>query len=158
MRRSKKWEYLEDVVMAYEGDDCLVWPFYRMQNGYAPINIRMTQQKTVVSRVVCEKHNGPPPTPKHEAAHSCGKGHEGCVNKRHLSWKTAADNQADRVAHGTSNRGERQWMAKLTPSRVIEIRQLASSKLPQREIAKRFGIEQSWVSRIVTRNSWAWLP
>lgn len=158
MPTSKKWKYIDEVVLRFQRDECLIWPFYRMRNGYAPILIPKTRRKALVSRVICEEVNGPPPTQSHEAAHSCGNGHLGCVAPGHLSWKTPAQNQADRVEHGTSNRGERQWMAKLTPEKVTEIRRQALAKRPQQEIAAQFGIEQSWVSRIATRKSWAWLP
>lgn len=97
-------EYLRDVVLPYNGEDCLTWPFGR-SSGYGKIHL--TGGQYLVSRVVCETVNGPPPTARHEAAHSCGKGHEGCVNPRHLSWKTPAENWADKYAHGTDNRGER---------------------------------------------------
>lgn len=52
---------------------------------------------------MCQKAHGDPPSPKHDAAHSCGRGHEGCVNPNHLSWKTKKQNQADRITHGTSH-------------------------------------------------------
>lgn len=87
--------YLHEVVLAYEGDECMPWPYGRYASGYGRI------RGSIVSRLVCEAVNGPPPTPKHEAAHSCGKGHEGCVTKGHLSWKTHAENMADTIAHGT---------------------------------------------------------
>jgi hypothetical protein len=73
------------------------------------------------SRLMCEKVNGPPPTPEHHAAHSCGRGHDGCVHPKHLDWKTASENQADTVLHGTCKQkgGTRQ---KLTDEQVAEIR------------------------------------
>lgn len=90
--------YFRDTVLAYEGDDCLAWPFCRDRNGYGKMGGK------IVSRLVCEKEHGPPPTPAHEAAHSCGKGHEACVAKRHLSWKTRAENASERVIHGKNRK------------------------------------------------------
>ncbi|WP_292637037.1 hypothetical protein [Mesorhizobium sp.] len=49
-----------------------------------------------VSRLVCEEVHGPPPSPDHEAAHSCDNGDLGCATKRHLSWKTPKENTADK--------------------------------------------------------------
>lgn len=52
-----------------------------------------------MSRVVCERVNGPAPTEKHETAHGCGN--SWCVNKRHLRWATHIENEADKLIHGT---------------------------------------------------------
>lgn len=100
--------YLRDVVMAYGGNDCIFWP---LSKGRA----MMTRdgRHTTVARIVCEEYRGPPPTPDYEAAHSCGKGHEGCVAKGHLSWKTPVENAADKHLHGTMARGESHGRTKL---------------------------------------------
>src|SRR5579859_4466599 len=40
-----------------------------------------------VARVVCEAYHGPPPTPQHEAGHTCPDGENArCINPRHLAW------------------------------------------------------------------------
>jgi hypothetical protein len=85
--------------IGYDGDSCLAWPFHRDERGRARVDVNRHQKNA--ARVMCEKVNGPPPDETHQAAHSCGKGHEGCVNPNHLSWKTPAENQSDRVVHGT---------------------------------------------------------
>lgn len=98
-------KFYDDVVLPYDGNDCLIWPYARNPGGYGLIRIEGTLR--LVTRILCESKNGPPPSPQHHAAHYCGKGHLGCVTKDHLSWKTPKENQADRIVHGTSNRGER---------------------------------------------------
>lgn len=104
--------------LEYPHDYCLIWPFARGDNGYGSFG---RQGKFIYThRYICELVKGPPPTPEHQAAHSCGRGHEGCVNPKHLSWKTRAENQLDRREHGTENRV---WN-KLTPDDVAEIRRL----------------------------------
>jgi hypothetical protein len=76
----------------YTGTDCLRWPFYVDRFGYARLRrLRMKYGTISVSSAVC----GPPPTPKHEAAHSCHNGCSGCVNNKHLRWATHRDNSAD---------------------------------------------------------------
>lgn len=146
--------YLIEVVFAYEGDDCLIWPYNRSNHGYGLL--RVDGRHKIVSRLVCEEINGPPPTPEHEAAHSCGKGHEGCVTKSHLSWKTSAENHADKLIHGTHDRGERSPRAKLTEAEVRAIRRLAGTMRLQ-DISDRFGVCMSHVSAIIKRQRWAWL-
>ena len=144
--------FLENTVVPFEGDECLIWPYAKYGNGYGTIwhNGKMRP----VHRVVCEADHGPPPSPEHEAAHLCGKGHEGCCNPKHLVWKTPAENQADRQAHGTHWRGERHGNAKLTESQVFEIR---SSTKTQRVLAREFGVSYQSISDIKRRKRWSWL-
>lgn len=85
-------KFYRDVVIKYEGDECLSWP-YAATDGYGVMG--HNGKKVLVSRRVCEEVNGPAPTPGHHAAHSCGKGHLGCVAKGHLSWKTPFENNQD---------------------------------------------------------------
>lgn len=140
----------------FSGDECLIWPFKRNWQGYA----RMYHEgkQTMVSRLICVHRRGPPPTPKHEAAHSCGKGHLGCVNGSHLRWATRKENHADMLIHGTHGRGERNSTAKLTEADVLAIRALrAATGLSQSKIARRYGVTRAAVCDIVIRRSWAWL-
>lgn len=147
--------YLREVAILYDGDECLLWPF--TTNGAGNAQIRHRGRNKLVSRIVCEEEHGPPPTPKHEAAHSCGKGHEACVTKRHLEWKTPKQNNADKLIHGTHNRGDRCPVAKLTEADVREIRRLLAGGTVQREIATRFGVDQSNISQINRGHSWGWM-
>lgn len=145
--------YNEDV-QAYEGESCLIWPYTKDGNGYGRMYI--DGKAVSVSRFLCRDINGEPPTEKHQAAHLCGNGHLGCVTKRHLVWKTVAENHADKVKHGTHNRGERCPVSKLTESDVVGIRALRGiEKLD--EIASRYGITKSNVKAIHYRRSWAWM-
>jgi len=142
--------YFQEVVLKYEGDDCLIWPFSTSE-GYGRIGDH------VVSRLLCEEIHGPPPTPDHQAAHGCGRGHEGCVAKGHPSWKAPVANNADKKAHGTFLRGARANTAKLTEEQVREIRHLKKDGLSAIEIGGRFGISQWSVFDIASRRTWGWL-
>jgi hypothetical protein len=106
--------------------------------------------------MMCEAAHGPRPSPRHECAHSCGKGHEACVNQTHLRWATPEENQRERSLHGTSNRGERQWQSRLTEEDVRAIRDLALTST-NAAIAARFQIDPSHVSKIVSGSAWGWL-
>lgn len=150
--RGKPLRFLMEKVRAYDGDDCLIWPFGR-SGGYG--TILYNGKKQYVHRVVCFLEHGPPPTSAHEAAHSCGRGHAGCVNRRHLSWKTSADNKSDMIGHGTAPRGERNGQSKLTRADVLRIRALKGT-VSQAEIAKRFGVHQSHISRIQSGDRGYW--
>lgn len=144
--------YLREVVLAYDGEGCIQWPYGKVPGGYGKI---WHQGKShLVHRIVCEKTNGPPPTPRHVAAHECGNGHNACVAKRHLRWKTYKENELDKVAHGTAGIGEKNGNAKITKDQAMAIRTLKGSA-SQREIARQFGIKQTQVWRIQHSESWA---
>ncbi len=137
------------------GEGCVRWPFAKNNVGYAQINNRKSGKK-LVSRIVCEIANGPPPTDTHVAAHECGKGHEACVAPWHLKWKTPAENSADMVRHGTRLHGERH-NNKLTAKQVREIRAIGKSK-SQAKIALKYGVSQRLIGRIINREAWRHLP
>lgn len=146
--------FYTEVVLAYDGEGCLTWPYAVDDHGYGKLS--RDGQMCRVPRLVCEVVNGPPPAPDHVAAHSCGNGMRGCCTKRHLSWKTSAENSADMLIHGTDNRGEKHRMVKLTEEEVREIRAIGST-MPQREIADRFGVSRSSIGYIQSRKTWGWL-
>ena len=89
----------------------------------------------------------------------CPQGMEGCHNdgnpfNNHLSnlrWDTPKNNHADKIRHGTTNRGERCGTAKLTLEQVRAIRE--DTRL-QRIIAKEYNIAESMISRIKNRVRW----
>ena len=143
--------YMREVAATYTGEECLPWPYRTNPQGYAQLTGGAN-----VCRIICEAVNGPPPSPSHEAAHNCGNGADGCVNGSHLFWKTRAENEADKILHGTSNRGERCGSAKLTREQVLEIRAIGRSML-QREVAALYGVTDSSIRDILKRKRWAWL-
>jgi hypothetical protein len=147
--------FIQDVVLPYEGDDCLTWPFARGGKGYAYMR-KTAKSMQPASIPICETVHGPAPSPEHEAAHSCGNGHLACVNPRHLSWKTPVENNADKYIHDTHNRGERNGSAKITEDDALVIYSLKGAA-SQAEIAARFGVSRSMVGLIHTAKKWAWL-
>jgi hypothetical protein len=146
--------WLEDRHL-HIGEECLAFPFLRNGNGYG--RVTYGGQRIGAHRAMCILAHGEPPTPKHEAAHSCGKGHEGCVNPGHLRWATRVENLADRVEHNGGNRGSRHGNAKLSAEVVIAIRRRLAAGEAQASIAVDCQIEQSTVSKINRRVLWGWL-
>lgn len=145
--------FVERAVV-YQGDDCLVWPYAKAASGHArwTVNGRGVQ----VSRVVLERVFGPPPSPKHHAAHAPVVCHNpACVNPRHLRWATARQNSADRLQDDTAHQGERVNGARLTEDQVRAIR---ADPRPQTIIAKDYGVYASHISRIKSRQVWGHIP
>lgn len=147
-------KYLRDVVLKYTGQECLIWPFSRNPQGYP--QMRVGDRTMMVNPIICRTIHGPKPSPIHEVAHSCGLGHAGCCSHLHFRWATPTENQADRILHGTTNRGEANGQAKLTADQVRKIRGLEGTML-QREIGALFGVTAGTISMILARNTWLWV-
>lgn len=151
-----------EYALKYRGKQCLPWPFARNSDGYGIMNdgdghcIR-------VHCWICEQIYGPAedsavardnPGENIEVAHSCGKGHEGCINPQHLRWDTHTGNQGDRLIHGTTNRGERNGNSKLHDYEVREILRLWNDGMSKREIARRKGVSARTVGMILDQQLW----
>lgn len=132
-------------------DDCLPWPYLTLK-GYGRVNGKYAH------RVMCELKHGAPPTPRHQAAHICGMGHEGCVNPRHVRWATASENAADKIEHGTMPKGEDHFFAKLTEGDVREIRavrKMGGASLSQ--LASCYNVSVGTIQALLDGKTWAWL-
>jgi len=70
-------------TVGHQGNECLIWPFYRREDGYGWVNTP-DRMGMVVSRAMCILAHGPPPFEGAEAAHSCHGGRDGCFNPNHL--------------------------------------------------------------------------
>lgn len=138
----------------YQSDECLLWPFRKRWNGYG--DLRIGSRSIAASRKMCELAHGLPRTPGNAAAHSCGNGFGGCVNPRHLRWATKSENEQEKLWHGTSNRGERHGMAKLTAADVVSMRSMQGTRT-QKDVAALFGVGRAAVYSIWSRKNWAWL-
>ena len=157
-KKSPQWQLATDwiasVATPWDNDDCLIWPFSRHPAGYGAV--RGNGQEFLAHRLICEAVYGPAPDGARIVAHSCGKGHLGCVNPRHLRWATHAENTEDMRKHGTMKVGRDCSWAKITERDVLEIRRLAP-EITQRALAAKFGISLAQVNRIIHRKRWDWL-
>ena len=136
---------------SWVGEGCLLWPFSRITGGYGMT--RCDGRGIAAHRAMCEAAHGQPPSEKHEVAHSCGNGRGGCVNPKHLRWATHAENCADKLAHGTDNRGEKHNAAKLSELDV-EFIFASYGKFNQYELADMLGVTQGHVNNILCGRSW----
>lgn len=76
-----------------------------------------------------------------------------CCNPAHFFLGTRLDNNRDKVAKGRHIRGADAYNAKLTADDVREIRRL-KGKVSGYELAKRYGVVQSYISQVQTRRTW----
>jgi hypothetical protein len=73
---------------------------------------------------------------------------------RNLCWGTRAENDADKIVHGTVARGERNGNSKLTETKARAILAAAGT---HRTIAARYGISPSLVGQLKGGACWAHL-
>lgn len=142
-------QWIKDHV-AYDGDDCLTWPFGGRSDGYGTV-LHPDGQMTA-SRAMCIEAHGKP-LEGFESAHSCGNGHLGCTNQKHLRWDSHQGNHGDRVDHGTNLAGEFHNLAKLTEAEanmILEAKGIATTK----ELADKFGVCVETVQRIQRGALW----
>lgn len=143
-RPGEATKWLLDHVSHY-GDACLIWPYSR-KRGYAQIG--WGGKACFTHRIMCELANGPAPADKPWATHLCGKGHEGCVNPKHLAWNSPSANAMDRIKHGNQMPAGR-IRNKLTKDQVNEIRAmlgLVSHDL----LAAAYSVSRETISSIST--------
>lgn len=148
------------------GDDGSVWSIYsgvwkklqpcRINNqGHLIVNLfRNKQMRTfLVHRLVLMAFVGPCP----EGMEACHYPDRNPGNNRleNLRWDTYANNNADKLVHGTAKLGESSHYAKLTDDEVREIRVLyATGKYTMRQLAEAFGVSTPNICLIVNRVNW----
>ena len=141
--------YVRDVALPYiDVLACLPWPYAKDRGGYGVIVIDGVNVGT--HRFVCREAHGEPPSPEHEAAHSCGN--RICCNPQHLRWATVVDNHADKRLHGTDQRGTSNPRAKLTDDDVRTIRANPDRSGP--DLAKQFGVTKEMIYYIRRGLNW----
>lgn len=106
-----------------------------------------------VHTLVCEAFHGPRPAGM-QVAHNDGSRDNNQPNN--LRWATPSENNLDKKTHGTQQdqRGEKAPGAKLTNDKVAAIRK-ALDEIPQKEIARSFGVAPSTISNIRTGKRWS---
>lgn len=132
---------------------CWRWTGAVLNSGYGKFWER--GRHLLAHRFAYQQANGKLPAGK-LVLHRCDN--KLCVRPDHLFLGTYQDNSDDMVRKGrhlkNHVRGEDSPKAILNESQVRRIKALCG-KLPQRTIARRFGVTQTSVSRIHTGANWA---
>lgn len=110
--------------------------------------------KRYVHRLVLEAFIGPRPEGM-ECCHNDGNPANNVLEN--LRWGTPVGNQADRIRHGTSNRGSRHGLAKLTSADVLEIVRRRLSGETLKAVGDSYGIHKTTVGDIAAGRRWSWL-
>jgi hypothetical protein len=147
--KGRAFEWLCQHV-SYDEKKCLFWPFSKSNGRPGLVGYRGRAFRPV--RLMCMLAHGAPPTAQHLAAHTCGRSKNGCINPRHLAWKTASQAMYDefregrRISYGKGG--------KLMPSEVAEIRAIGVFKTAT-EIGKIYGRSGQRIGDILRGNAYA---
>jgi len=124
-------------------NDCWLWtgtttryPIYYQNN-----------KQYYAHRLICEHYHGD--MSGLVTRHLCGNAL--CVNPAHLRPGTQAENNRDKVLHGTTNKGKSNPNAKLTEQDVLDIR---SSDKKTKVLAEHYNLGQEQIRRIKRRDMW----
>lgn len=132
-------------------ETCWLWTGNKDTNGYGHLTIN---HKTCLShRVSFELFKHPIPDGLW-VLHKCDN--PSCVNPDHLFLGTPKDNTQDMIKKGRKALivGEAHPFSKLKCDDVRNIRTLRSDGVSQSLIAKRYGVDQALISRIVNHKIW----
>ena len=140
-------------AQAADTDNCILWPFGLTTAGYG--SIVYDGRQTYAHVVSCEMNRETRTPAGKEVAHSCGV--PVCVNPRHLRFATRKENQADRLLHGTTVRGEQVHSAKLTADQASEIKRRIKRGESAQSIAANYPVSEASVRDIRRGSTWAWV-
>lgn len=134
------------------------WPWQgTLTDGYGQLKREDGQTNVYAHRASVEIHTGRR-VPDHKVVmHTCDNPR--CVNPAHLRVATQLDNVHDMLAKGRQGtrvlRGDQHGSSKVSDAEVSEIRRLwaqrATQPITQAQLAARYGITQTQVSRIVNK-------
>ncbi len=123
------------------------------KDGYQAVTLSKENRRTSrsVHRLVLETFVGPRP----EGTECCHlNGLRGDNRRQNLKWDTHTNNCADKVEHGTAQRGEMNPASKLTEADVREIKQLLKQGMTQKIIALKFDVTKEAISLIHCGKNW----
>lgn len=127
--------------------------------GYLSVALRLPGGRWVrraVSRVVLIAFKGPPPTPRHEAAHWDRNKLKNEIGN--LRWATSKENRADMNRHGTLPIGEKHGRALLNEKQVIEVKRRILLGEENGDIARDYGVHRSTIRLIRIGRNWRHVP
>lgn len=122
-----------------------------MEGGYRVLKLRDKERRghLGVHVMVLEAFKGPRPSAAHEGCHNDGNGANNAL--ANLRWDTAKANQADRLLHGTANRGK--WLKrKLTAEIAQRIRE--SPEVTIVAWSRMLGCSRGSISNVRAGKTW----
>jgi hypothetical protein len=132
---------------------CWLWSGAQIPEGYGSVqvggNVRLAH------RLAYECANGQGTASGLYVRHKCDT--PACINPAHLIVGTPAENSHDAVSRGRMAKGELVGGSRLTESDVRAIRAAYvphSKEASQYALARRYGVEQTTIRRLLLRKTW----
>ena len=156
-------------VAVSKSGECWLWQAVKNKDGYGRFRIRVKdgpRQKILAHRFAYLLAYGEIPDGVY-VLHHCDV--PACVNPRHLWLGSLSDNARDAfnkgrrvpppydkhrffVPHIT---GEQHWQAKLTNSRVVEIRERRANGERGIDLARHYGVSQQTICDVYKNRTWS---
>jgi hypothetical protein len=133
--------------------DCKIWKGKIGKTGYGWARSKYVNNTRNAHRVVWEEINGP--LPKGMCImHLCDN--RSCVNLEHLKLGTPKENKQDMIQKNRwcDRSGEKHPLNKVTLKEVKQIKKLYKKGINQIELAKKFFLNQSTISRFINDKRW----
>jgi len=155
-KRTPLVERLESRLDKSPASGCWLYLGARLPRGYGIIGAGGKRKKIYAHRAAWIVWRGPIPEGMH-VCHRCDN--PPCCNPDHLFLGTRSDNMRDCVQKNRLNVGDRRGTnngrAKLSEEQVREIRECyAKGGVSQSQLAAKFNIWQTHISRIIRRQAW----
>jgi hypothetical protein len=122
-------------------------------DGYLLVNLKINGKISsyYVHQLVTQAAYGTP-LPGEEVCHFDGV--KTNCDWRNLRWDSRQSNVADRVRHGTDQRGDKSSVALLTWPEVREIRRRHKNGETRKSLSLKYGVTVSCIDLIVTHKRW----
>ncbi len=130
---------------------CWIWTASRHESGYGAFKMSRPRRNELAYRFSWTINNGKIPA-KMCVLHSCDQ--TACIRPSHLFLGSSLNNMRDRDRKGRLRVPRGRHVSRLIGSQVIEIRQLRTVGVTNRNIAMKFGISPISVSRIFNNRTW----
>jgi hypothetical protein len=157
-------------LKAHPTEECVLWPFAQDSDGYGCLKMQRLPEGLVAPRAGVPEFAlrgrqyyvhvlafafayGAPDG--FLVLHTCD--HPTCFNPAHLFPGTQSTNALDARDKGLTLSGERNPGAKLQPGQVREMLRLFQQGVGVTELARRFGVGRTQVTRIVRGRKWTHL-
>jgi hypothetical protein len=155
-RHVRDIEWLRKRVAVDPVTGCWIWQHRSNPRGYGLYTYSTDDgvRSGVAARLALELRLGRPIEPGLYACHHCDN--PPCCNGEHLFEGTALQNTQDCLAKGRREapRGEQNGHAKLANEDIPAILTALAAGERQGSIAKRYGVNQSQISRIKSGQAW----
>lgn len=152
VKREERLAWLRELAQRPSDGACVDWPWNLSSSGY-PQSMRFPGGLVPVTHLLMEILGNPRP-PGLSILHSCDR--PPCLAPWHLRWGTHIENMIDRQVRGRASgaRGENHPRAKLTWTKVAQIRAAVDAGESMRSQARIHGVSEATIAQVIHHETW----